>query len=348
MNLNFDFIGTIGIGAFLALGAYILFVYTQRSRGINAKYSATLIGLLLLVGIGLNVLSTGLVFVQPTERAIVLSPLSPTGYRGDALKPGLQFIFPFIERIERVSIAQSAYTMSRTSGEGQVKGDDSVTARTSDGQEVFVDATVQYQVDEDKVTVLYIKWQKRYQDDFVRPQARSIVYNIISQYKVEEVYSSKRLELQARIADELRTQFGKDGIRLTALLLRNVAFSPEYAKSVEDKQIAQQNAERAKFLVQSEEQEASRVRVKAQGEADAAITRAKGDAESQVLRARAEAQSLSLVSEALKDNPSLLTFRYIEKLAPTIHTILLPSGQNFILDPKSLIGPVVPAATPKP
>ncbi len=345
--MNFEFIGTIGIAALLALGAYVFFVYTQRARGVNTKYSATLIGLLLLIGIGLNVSAAGLVFIQPQERAIVLSPLSPTGYRGGALKPGLQFIVPFVERIERLSIAQSAYTMSRTSNEGAVKGDDSVTARTSDGQEVFVDATVQYQVDEDKVTDLYIKWQKRYEQDFVRPQSRSIVYNIISQYKVEEVYSTKRAELQSRISEELRAQFGKDGIRLTALLLRNVAFSPEYAKSIEEKQIAQQNAEKAKFLVLQEEQEASRVRVKAQGEADAAITRAKGNAESQVLQARAEAESLKLVSEALKDNPSLLTFRYIEKLAPTINTIVLPAGQNFILDPKSLIGPS-PTATPKP
>jgi regulator of protease activity HflC (stomatin/prohibitin superfamily) len=139
--MNFEFIGTLGIGALLALGAYVFFVYSQRARGVNAKYSATLIGLLLLLGVGLNVSAAGFVFIQPQERAIVLSPLSPTGYRGEALKPGLQFIVPFVERIERFSIAQAAYTMSRTSNEGAQKGDDSVTARTSDGQEVFVDAT---------------------------------------------------------------------------------------------------------------------------------------------------------------------------------------------------------------
>lgn len=347
--MDLQFIGIVGAGALIVLALYVFYVFNQRARGAATKYSASLIGLLLLVGLGFNVLAGGLVFIQPQERAIVLSPLSPTGYRGGALRPGVQFIVPFLERIERVSIAQQAYTMSRTASEGQIKGDDSVTARTSDGQEVFVDATVQYQVDEDKVTELFIKWQKRYETDFVRPQARSIIYNILSQYRVEEVYSTKRLELQARISEELRTQFGKDGIKLTALLLRNVAFSPEYAKSVEDKQIAQQNAERAKFLVQQEEQEASRVRVKAQGESDAAITRAKGDAESQVLRAKAEAEALRLVSDALKDNPNLLTFRYIEKLAPTINTIVLPSSQGIILDPKSLVGPVAtPTATPRP
>jgi regulator of protease activity HflC (stomatin/prohibitin superfamily) len=135
--------------------------------------------------------------------------------------------------------------------------------------------------------------------------------------------------------------FEKNGIKLTAFLLRNVTFSDEYAQSIEQKQIAQQNAERAKFLVQLESQEAERVRVQAKGLADAAISRATGDAEAQVIRAKSEAQALTLVSEALKDNPSLLTFRYIEKLAPTINTIILPSGQPFILDSKMFI-----AATP--
>ena len=34
--MNFEFIGTLGIGALLALGAYVFFVYSQRARGVNA------------------------------------------------------------------------------------------------------------------------------------------------------------------------------------------------------------------------------------------------------------------------------------------------------------------------
>jgi regulator of protease activity HflC (stomatin/prohibitin superfamily) len=201
---------------------------------------------------------------------------------------------------------------------------------------VYIDATVQYQVDEDRVTDLYIKWQDRYTDEFVRPQSRAIVYNRAAAYKVEEVYSTKRDALQAQISQELTNVFEKDGLKLTAFLLRNVTFSDEYAQSIEQKQIAQQNAERAKFLVQMQAQEAERVRVEAKGLADAAISRATGDADSQVIRAKADAQSLKLISDAVRDNPALLTYRYIEKLAPTIQTILLPTNQPFLLDAKSL------------
>ena len=348
---NFGLLTIVGWALLLALVAYILYVSAQRTQGRPVRFSLTLILALVIGGLGLNTLGSGLVFIQPQERAVVISALSTTGYRGPALNPGLHLIVPFFESVKRYSIAQQSYTMSKSATEGQVQGDDSVSARTADGQLIYIDATVQYQVDEGSVIDLYVKWQDRYSDGFVRPQSRSIVYNRAAAYQVEEVYSTKRDEMQAKITEELRGIFARDGLKLTAFLLRNVTFSDEYAQSIEQKQIAQQNAERAKFLVQLEQQEAERVRVQAKGQADAAISRAQGDAESQVIRAKAEAEALLLVSDALKANPDLLTFRYIEKLAPTVQTLLLPSNQPFLLDGRTLLGnqtagPVAPTPAP--
>jgi regulator of protease activity HflC (stomatin/prohibitin superfamily) len=124
-------------------------------------------------------------------------------------------------------------------------------------------------------------------------------------------------------------------------LLRNISFSPEYATAVEQKQIAQQNAERAKFLVQQQEQEAARVRVEAQGVRDAAITRAEG-----------EAKALQLVADALRNNPDLIQYTYVQKIAPNISVIVLPGGGGgggsapYILDLKQLLESLPkPAAT---
>jgi regulator of protease activity HflC (stomatin/prohibitin superfamily) len=137
-------------------------------------------------------------------------------------------------------------------------------------------------------------------------------------------------------------------------ILRNIAFTPEYAASIEQKQIAEQNALRAQFLVQQEQQEAERIRTRAQGTRDANITEAEGEARATVLRAEAEAEALRLVSQALQENPDLITFRYVEKIAPTIRTVLLPSNAPFLLDFNSLLQQqegeplIVPAPTPEP
>jgi regulator of protease activity HflC (stomatin/prohibitin superfamily) len=54
-------------------------------------------------------------------------------------------------------------------------------------------------------------------------------------------------------------------------VLRNIRFSDEYAAAVEQKQIAEQQAEQARFVVESKKQEAEQARQIAQGQADAAV-----------------------------------------------------------------------------
>jgi regulator of protease activity HflC (stomatin/prohibitin superfamily) len=334
---NFAFLSLIGFLLLLALVLYVIYIASQRAQGRNLKFSVVLIAALGLGSLLLNALGRGLTFIPPQERGLVLSLTG--GYRKQTLGPGIHFVAPFFEWVKTYSIGQQAYTMSGTTNEGQVIGNDSVTARTSDGQEVFIDATVQYQVDEDKIIDLYVKWQDRYEEGLVRPRARSVVYDEVARFRVEEVYSTKRDVLQAQISDQLRKALEGNGLKLTSFLLRNITFNKEYADSVEKKQVAQQEAERGKFLVEQERQEAERVRVKAQGEADAAVTKARGDAEAKIIAAKADAEALRQISAALKENPDLLTYRYIEKIAPTIQTMLLPAGQSIILDPKSLIQP---------
>jgi regulator of protease activity HflC (stomatin/prohibitin superfamily) len=336
---GFGFLGLIGWGLIGIAVIYAFFVAQARSRGGTQKVSGALLGGLVLVGLLLNTLSRGLVSIPPNERGIVLNAF--TGIRLPTLEPGVHFITPFVESTKRYSTGQGTYTMSKTQSEGQVLGDDSVTARTSDGQEVFLDASVTYRVDTSRLPDLLRNFPAdNWEQVVVRPRARSVIYNRVATYRVEEVYSSKREELQKRIEDDLRAALEREGLILEALLLRNITFNQEYAKSVEEKQVAQQNAERAKFVVDQERQEAERVRVQAQGRADASVTAAKGEAEAQIIRAEAEAKALELIAKQLKDNPNLLTFRYIEKLAPGVQTIFLPANQPFLLDPKSFVGPV--------
>jgi regulator of protease activity HflC (stomatin/prohibitin superfamily) len=338
---GFGFLSVVGWVLLLILFVYVFAIGQQRSRGGTQTFSIGLIVVLLLFGVGLNTLSAGLVSIPPNERGLVLNLF--TGVRLPTLTPGVHFIMPVIENVRRYSIGQETYTMSKESAEGEVQGDDSVTARTSDGQEVFVDASVTYRINPESPFDLLTRFPNNdWKSLLIRPQARSIIYNRVAMYQVEEVYSSKRTELQKMIEDEMRAKLAENGLVLESFLLRNVTFNADYAKSVEEKQIAQQNAERAKFLVESERQEAERVRVQAQGRADAAVTAAKGEAEARVIQAKAEAESLSLIAEQLRNNPNLLTFRYIEKLAPNVQTIMLPSNQPFLLDPKAFVGPTTP------
>ncbi len=346
MNIANLFQGFATLAWLIFFGVLVLvLVRVSRNRPIK-NASATLISVLILA-ILLTVVSAGLVFIEPQERGVVISALSPAGYREQALEPGLRWIIPFAERVVRYPISRQTYTMSIAPQEGQIYGDDSITARTADGQEVFIDASVIFEIDPAKVVEVHIRWQDRYANELVRALTRGIIRDAVSQYGVEEVYSTKRGEMTQMVFDALAIKFAENGLRLVDFVLRNITFSPEYAASIEQKQIAEQQAQQARFVVEQKRQEAEQARQVAQGRADAAVIQAKGEAEARLIQAEAEAKALQVISEALKDNPELLTYQYITKLSPNIQALLLPSNAPFLFPLPELNNPSV-TPTPAP
>jgi regulator of protease activity HflC (stomatin/prohibitin superfamily) len=334
--------GSLNLLSLLLFGAlvvYIGWVFAERQKHRPRRISISIVLILLIGGVVTMSLSTGLVFIEPQERGMVISALSSQGYRRGILTPGLHWIVPYAERVQRYSVAQRTYTMSGVSDEGEVQGDDSVRARTNDGQEVFMDASVIFSIDPEQVSKVHILWQERFVNDLVRPQVRGVIRDKVSEFSVEEVYSSKRDQLHDEIESKLQEIFAANGLLLrdNDFIVRNITFTPEYADAIERKQIAEQDAQRARFLVEQQKQEAERVREQAKGEKDAAVTRAEGEAEAVKIRAQAEAEALRLISGVLAENPDLLQYKYIEKLASNIEVMLLPSNSPYLLDLQSLV-----------
>jgi prohibitin 2 len=93
-----------------------------------------------------------------------------------------------------------------------------------------------------------------------------------------------------------------------------LTFGREYTAAVEAKQVAQQEAERAKFIVEKAEQ----------------------DKKSAIIRAEGEATSAKLLGEAIQNNPSFLTLRKIEA-AREIAATVAGSGNRVLLSADSLL-----------
>jgi regulator of protease activity HflC (stomatin/prohibitin superfamily) len=283
-------------------------------------------------------LSAGLVFIDPEERGVVISALASKGYREEAMTPGLRWIVPFVERVVRYPISRQTYTMSIAPNEGQIIGDDSITARTANGQEIFIDSSVIYQIDPEQVVKVHILWQDRYPAELIRAQARGIIRDAVSQYGVEEVVADKRFEMVNYVHENMAKKLQENGLILVDFVLRNITFTPEYAASVEQKQIAEQQVQQAVFVVQQRKQEAQQAVETAKGAADSAVIAAEGAAKARLIQAQAEADSLKLIQDAIANNPELLTYQYISKLAPNISTMLLPSNAPFVF--------TIPGVTP--
>ncbi len=350
------FLQAITTMLWVAVVGLVILTVIRSSRG--AKVRSMITAILILAGsaIILTLISAGLVFIQPDERGVVISAIDPKGYRAEPLDPGLHWIVPFLENVKRYPISRQTYTMSIAAAEGTVQGDDSISARTSDGQEVLIDASVQFAIDPSQVVKINIEWQDRYINDVVRPLARGVIRDSISQYGVQEVYSTKRSEMTQKISDQLATKLSENGLTLVDFVLRNITFSQEYAASVEQKQIAEQLAQQAKFTVEQRKQEAEQARQVAQGQADAVVINAQGQADARIIQSGAEAKALELIAAALATNPDLLQYTYVTRLAPGVQVMLVPSNSPYLfplptMEPSNTTtgtGSVIPSLLPTP
>ena len=329
MNVTVVLSWIVGV-LWLALVAWVAYAALRSYRRNPLKRTVPVAIGLALIAIILTVVNSGLVFIQPQERGVVISAIAPDGYRQETLEPGLSWIIPFFESVQVYPISYQTYTMSIATEEGQKAGDDSIAARTADGQEILVDASVIFAVDPEQILRVHILWQNRYEEELVRAQARSIIRDVVSQFNVNEVVSTERFTLIDQINAEMTEVLDENGLLMVDFILRNITFSPEYAAAVEQKQIAEQQAQEAQLLVEKKKQEAEQARQEAQGEADAVVIAAEAQAEARILEAEAEAKALEVQAEVLAQYPDLLTYVYITKLSPNVEVMFLPYDSPFI------------------
>ena len=227
----------IATAAWLLVIGLVLLLVTRSSRGQQVRGFSTAVVAMIVVAILLSLAGAGIVFIEPNQLAVVVSSRSSSGIFAEPLMAGIHFIFPVLDRAEYYSILRQTYTMSSTPAEGQVTGDDSIQVRTKDGQQVFIDASVIYAVTPNKAVDLYRTWGTTYEQGLVRPVSRGIIRDVASQYGIEEIVSTKRAEMEKQITDQITTQFGDNNLTLQDFVLRNIRFSDEYAKAVEQKTI---------------------------------------------------------------------------------------------------------------
>jgi len=335
--------GISAILSVLALAGFLAFligvgsVVLAASQGRQVRTGILLAAVGLVVGLIFSVISQGILIVQPGEVAVVFNTLN--GDLEEPRGPGTHVIVPVVNTYTIYPTVQQNYTMSGTVGEGQRQAaDDAVRARTEDGQEISLDVSILYGVNASQANTVHARWRDRFQDDFVRPTTRGIVRDVVSGYRAVQIYGVGRGEMETDMQDQIAQRMADEGLVLTDLLVRDITFSPEFSASIERAQIAEQEAQQARFRVQQRVQEAEQTRAIAQGERDANIARAEGEAQAIILRAQAEAESLRLVSQQIAANPALIQYQYIQQLADNISLALVPSNSPFLFDFESIAG----------
>ncbi len=183
------------------------------------------------------------------------------------LKAGINIVNPFVNIVKYPTRVQE-YTMSIAVGEGQRKGDDSITTRTLDGLEVAVDLTVWWVVNPEKVNEIYEKIaQSMYvlEENITRPAIRTVIRDTTSKFKMDDLYTEKRNDYTNTIAEELKVILKEKHIIVDRVLVRNIKLPKLVDDAIQNKMRSKQEEETMEYKKNIAKKEAEIREIEAKG-----------------------------------------------------------------------------------
>ncbi len=246
----------------------------MRSQQLGSWQSTVAgISLAILIIFGFN----AFVIINPGQ-AGVLSILGKA--RDGALLEGIHFKPPVISNVDVYDVTVQKYEIPAQSS-------------TKDLQELTAKFAINFRIDSSEVVEIRRKQGslENIVSKIIAPQTQESFKVAAARRTVEEAIT-KRRELKNDFDEALGGRLERYGIIVLDTSVIDLTFSPEFAKAVEEKQIAEQRAQRAVYIAQEAEQEA-----------EAEINRAKGKAEAQRLLAetlKAQGGQLVLQKEAIE------------------------------------------------
>lgn len=271
----------------------------------------------------LFIILDGLVSVPPGHVAVIYD--RGRGVLPNELKEGLHLKVPFWQKSQLFMVKKQVFTMA-----GEFRGildEDAVRARSKDGQDVTIDTSITYVLEGKNAPKVYQEFitENTYRQTIVNPAARSVVYDAASKFNALDLVSEKRDDFRDLIIKDLSKIYDDNRIKLAEVFIRNVTFSTEFAKEIEDKQIQEQRKQTEKNRKEAAREIAERVAIEAKGQADAIRELALGEADS--IRAK---------GDALKSNQEVIQLEFINKMAPQISWGILPDGALPLIDIRNM------------
>ncbi|CAH1419310.1 unnamed protein product [Lactuca virosa] len=136
---------------------------------------------------------------------------------------------------------------------------------------------------------------------------------VVAQYNASQLITHREA-VSREIRKILTERAANFNIALDDVSITSLTFGREFTAAIEAKQVAAQEAERAKFVVEKAEQ----------------------DKRSAIIRAQGEAKSAQLIGQAIANNPAFITLRKIEA-AREIATTMANSSNKVLLNADNLL-----------
>jgi len=194
---------------------------------------------------------------------------------------------------------------------------DKLPSFSAETQDVYVKASLNYQVSPRAVQTLFRTVGPDYFHVLIEPRVAQNFKDETVKYKSVDI-APNREKIRQAVRQRLETELSPYSIHIIDLLLDNVDFSAAFKQSIENKQIATQKSLEQEQLVSA-----------AKFAAQQRVETEKGEGEAKLARAEKEALANQRLSASL--TPLLVQHEMIEKLSEKIQIMVVPQGQNFLM-----------------
>lgn len=195
--------------------------------------------------------------IEAYERAVLFKALSGTLVKDNIIQPGWHMKAPWND-IYKYEVSEQAV-------------EENMDVLDKNGLNITVDVTVRFHPKYDKIGEIQENFRGDYMNRLVIPETRSTVRQVMGRYTAEEIYSTKRPEVEAAIKEENRLVLGAPGneVEMKSLLIRSIRLPEQIKTAIENKLKQEQEALAYEFRLDREKSEAERKRIMAEGEARA-------------------------------------------------------------------------------
>ena len=146
--------------------------------------------------------------------------------------------------------------------------DEILNVIASNGLEISLDTTIRYHLAPEEIVAMHKEIGPQFYDKVLAPLLRSDARRVFGRYTPEEIYSTKRDDIEREIRVGLETKLQGKHIVLEAVLIRNIQLPDAIRRAIDEKLEAEQEVLKMKYVLQVAQAKADEKKIEAGGIAD--------------------------------------------------------------------------------